>query len=149
MKREVKKNILEILKTCPIGTELYTPLCGKVTLHNIFDNSIEVKNDNNDTIIFNEDGSARGFFNGYAKSGECLLFPSEYNKNWREFTTNSSFMPFDKVIGNNDHEWHIDFFERYDLKDNFPYICMTDSYKKCLPYNEETAKLIGTWNDED
>jgi hypothetical protein len=80
------KKVLEILKTCPIGTELYTPLCGKVKLNNIFDDSIEVKNESNDSIIFNEDGSVRGFFNGYAKSGECLLFPDKYNYDWKAFS---------------------------------------------------------------
>lgn len=59
------------------------------------------------------------------------------------------FKPFDKVIVRAyDKYWRIDFFEHYN-KDvvYYPYQCMIDSYKECLPYNEETAKLIGTCED--
>lgn len=150
--REIKEKVLEILKTCPVGTELYTPLCGKVILNNIFDDSIEVKNESNDSIIFNEDGSVRGFFNGYAKSGKCLLFPDKYNYDWEAFSKRIKFpfKVFDKVIvRKNRQHWHIDFYERFDhVNDpNYPYICMTNVWNECIPYNEKNAELIGTRND--
>jgi hypothetical protein len=59
-----------------------------------------------------------------------------------------SFKPFDKVVVRDECTWHIDFFERYlPGNDTFPYECMHQSWKHCLPFNEETAKLIGTKDD--
>lgn len=55
--------------------------------------------------------------------------------------------PFDKVVvrcGEAD-KWSIDFFSH---KISNGYICTGDAYfGYCLPYNEETAKLIGTTNN--
>ena len=55
--------------------------------------------------------------------------------------------PFDKVVircGKAD-KWSIDFFSH---KTSNGYICTGDTwFGYCLPYNEETAKLIGTTKD--
>lgn len=55
--------------------------------------------------------------------------------------------PFDKVVvrcGKAD-KWSIDFFS---YKASNGYICTGDAwFGYCLPYNEETAKLVGTTND--
>lgn len=54
------------------------------------------------------------------------------------------FKPFDKVIVRTYYsKWHIDFFSHY-MKNNNCYVTTSGYYDKCLPYNEETAKLIGT-----
>jgi len=55
--------------------------------------------------------------------------------------------PFDKVVVRcGDYSWHVDFFssknEEYKI-----YICVGGNWTKCLPYTEETAKLIGTCNN--
>lgn len=57
------------------------------------------------------------------------------------------FKPFDKVIVrcSEADKWSIDFFS---YKTSNRYICTGDSwFAYCLPYNEETAKLIGTKNN--
>lgn len=57
------------------------------------------------------------------------------------------FKPFDKVVVrcNKVDRWSVDFFS-YKVSDG--YICTGDAwFKYCLPYNEETAKLIGTTNN--
>ena len=55
--------------------------------------------------------------------------------------------PFDKVVvrcGEAD-KWSIDFFS-YKVSNG--YICTGDAwFGYCLPYNEETAKLVGTTNN--
>lgn len=55
--------------------------------------------------------------------------------------------PFDKVVvrcGETD-KWSIDFFS-YKVSNG--YICTGDAwFGYCLPYNEETAKLVGTTNN--
>ena len=57
--------------------------------------------------------------------------------------------PFDKVLvrdGNGD-SWKISFFERKDKNNkDYPYACMNGDYAECIPYNEETAHLLGTDN---
>lgn len=57
------------------------------------------------------------------------------------------FKPFDKVVvrcGKAD-KWSIDFFS-YKVSNG--YICTGDAwFGYCLPYNEETAHLLGTTND--
>lgn len=55
--------------------------------------------------------------------------------------------PFDKVIVrcSKSDNWSIDFFS-YKVSNG--YICTGDAwFKYCLPYNEETAKLVGTTNN--
>lgn len=62
-------------------------------------------------------------------------------------TSDPIFKPFDKVVVRDEGTWHIDLFERYKPGEEFPYEGMHQSWKHCLPYNEETAKLIGTKDD--
>ena len=57
--------------------------------------------------------------------------------------------PFDKVIVrcSKADNWSIDFFS-YKVPNG--YICTGDAwFKYCLPYNEETSKLVGTTNNVD
>ena len=59
------------------------------------------------------------------------------------------FKPFDKVICRDSDAdiWKANFFSHYDAKAYFPFFCNDCGYKYCLPYNEKTAKLIGTTNN--
>lgn len=54
--------------------------------------------------------------------------------------------PFDRVITRTPYTpWTANFFSHIDsdgVKN-----CIDDKYLMCLPYNEETAKLIGTTNN--
>lgn len=78
-----------------------------------------------------------------------------YSKNKKDIIENW-LLPFDKVIGRkgSNHKWEINLFDHYDIDelsypayDRFPYHCLSEKYAYCLPYNEETMKLIGTTND--
>ena len=63
----------------------------------------------------------------------------EYNK------PKCELKPFDKVVvRNSGGRWTIDFFS---FKVPGLYACIGSSWNFCLPYNENTAKLIGTTND--
>lgn len=93
---ETKLNIAKILKDCPSGTKLYSPLFGDCVF-----NRVEFKEDGTYTIkvtvlsgnlitnnfSFNSDGTYmcaidRGVYSGI---GECLLFPSKDNRDWSKF----------------------------------------------------------------
>ena len=71
-------NIAEILKDCPKGTKLYSPLCGECTLHSVIDNYIKVE----DKEEYIRDFLSNGKITLY---GECQLFPSKENRDWSTF----------------------------------------------------------------
>ena len=61
------------------------------------------------------------------------------------------FKPFDKIVGFEEanEEWVCDMFSHYAKDDSRDIIIGIGgfAYLKALPFNEETAKLIGTTND--
>ncbi len=56
------------------------------------------------------------------------------------------FEPFDRVVVRyNDNTWRATIFSHVDIEARvYKYVCINDRYEQCLPYNEQTAKLIGT-----
>lgn len=59
------------------------------------------------------------------------------------------FKPFDKVLGRNekDEVWEAELFSNYREESQYPFRCIGFSRKYCIPYNEETAHLLGTTDD--
>jgi len=61
------------------------------------------------------------------------------------------FLPFDRIVVrcNDDAEdWQANIFSHYaDKNTEYPYKTITEYYNECLPYNDKTAKLIGTTDD--
>lgn len=64
------------------------------------------------------------------------------------------FKPFDKVLCRNskDDTWEADFFARLTRKEidytqSGKYLCVGDLWMYCIPYNEETAHLLGTTDE--
>lgn len=80
------------------------------------------------------------------KFDERPLFMLEIPKSEEKF--GNTLNPFDKVLvrDNNMDEWKADFFSNYK-EDVFRYGCVSGSYIKCIPYNEQTKHLLGTKND--
>ena len=85
MEKNNNINIAEILKDCPEGMKLYSPLFGEVTLGKSGSDNISVfsKKDNGD-IIFNTFAENGLFYSGYSQS-QCLLFPSSEMRDWTKF----------------------------------------------------------------
>lgn len=59
------------------------------------------------------------------------------------------FKPFDKVLvrNNDDYDdeiWKADIFSHYDADNVYPYACVGDYWKECIPYNDSTKHLLGT-----
>ena len=87
-------NIAEILKDCPEGTKLYSPICGDCTFEKIHLNiSIVVCTQDYRTITFNVYGQ---YFRDF-DNAECLLFPSKENRDWNTFIKVE--IPFEPKIG--------------------------------------------------
>ena len=58
--------------------------------------------------------------------------------------------PFDKVLvhDNGDDLWRCEFFNFINNANiTFPYVGLYESYKYCIPYNEETKHLVGTTDE--
>lgn len=79
-----KINIAEILKDCPKGMKLYSPIYGKVELWKVNSNSvysIMIATSIDRPGSFTSDGR---LYEKYPSS-ECLLFPSSEMRDWRRF----------------------------------------------------------------
>lgn len=85
MEKKNNINIAEILKDCPKGTKLYSPICGEVELSQICNDcykySIIVKTVMGDSLSFAKDG--RLYIQYF--DAECLLFPSSEMRDWTKF----------------------------------------------------------------
>lgn len=59
------------------------------------------------------------------------------------------FNPFDKVLGRNEKDdvWEAELFSHYREESQYPFRCIGFSRKYCIPYNEETAHLLGTTDE--
>lgn len=88
-------NIAEILKHCPKGTTLYSPICGDCKLREIeitfCFTEIHCIAEKNCDISFDEYG--RFEYDG----GECLLFPSKENRDWSTFNDTKRFKKGDFI----------------------------------------------------
>ena len=72
-------NIADILKDCPKGTKLYSPICGNCKLLKIYNGlGLDVINDTDEVFNFSYDGR-------YNLNGECCIFPSKDNRDWKTF----------------------------------------------------------------
>ena len=81
---ENKINIAEILKDCPKGMELYSPIYGKVQLLEVDSNSeysIKTVTSIDRPGSFTSDGR---LYENYP-SAECLIFPSREMRDWTRF----------------------------------------------------------------
>ena len=142
-------NLVEILKGCPSGVKLYSPLYGDITFDNIYLNlkyPIRTKE-----ACFTSDGRYISDFNG-----ECMLFPAKDQRDWAKFERFwdkpkvdkfdvNTLQPFDKVLTRCDdsEKWGIDLFGYFD--NLYKGVCCLDAYlQMCIPYNDETKHLVGT-----
>jgi hypothetical protein len=62
-----------------------------------------------------------------------------------------TLQPFDKVLVKEEEEseyWTGDLFLYFDNSSSYQFVGIHDSYKYCIPYNEETKHLLGTSDEE-
>ena len=78
-------NLVSILKHCPKGTKLYSPIFGEVTLYSVNDKIIDVIATNyNDETTHIEFSRLGRLILGYSNA-ECVLFPSKDQRDWSKF----------------------------------------------------------------
>lgn len=151
-------NLCEILKGCPTGTKLWSPVWGNMTLIQINDVGIYpivLSADGFNNVSLHSDGRMYG-----VKESECILFPSKEQRDWSKFKVPTEeskvsvkrfnpeeFKPFDKVLVRDflNEDWMADFFEKIDENGvHYNATCVTSHWVQCIPYNEETKHLLGT-----
>lgn len=127
-------DIFEILKDEEYGTELYTPICGRVWYSGMANDKDSAK------AIWTEDEAGREHFfdkNGKIdKEGEILLFPSKEMRDW------SKFFKKGDVLVHRDGDIHV-IFEGF--KDNRYTMFKSKHYlwKECFEdYSKEQSEMV-------
>ena len=144
-------NLVEILKDCPEGTKLYSPVLGEVDFVRI----------SNDDISFHirvrvrygmYTFSSQGRFCNI-EQGECLLFPSKDQRDWSKFNIKKpkfdpkTLQPFDKVLARFSHDaiWKCTLFSHENKEEcTYKYVTMNYDHRYCIPYNDDTKHLVGS-----
>lgn len=153
MEKENKSlNLCEKLAGCPKGTKLWSPLFGECRFVKII--GID------DRVVV--DSPAIAGFSLFDKHGhyfitseECLLFPSRDNRDWDswecpkpkvEHFDPKTFQPFDKVLvrDEDDAVWACDLFACLRRREPYPVVTVSNLWRCCVPYNEDTKHLIDT-----
>lgn len=145
-------NILKIIKKAPKDHRYYCTILGNVEIE-IDSNNLEYPlcaYTSRGRISFNKEGH---YFND-DDFGECVLFPSRDLRDWKEFELllnknkeeehEYSFKPFDKVLVRDalTAKWRCNIYSHYNDKDkDFPYICVFNNFKYCIPYEGNEDKV--------
>ena len=150
-------DLTKILKDRPKGTKFYSSIYGEVEVAIFCDDNYPIKvfcptitGIVTPLCYLSKDGRYNRQFNG-----ECTLFPSKDQRDWSKFSAPwynkekfdpKTLKPFDKVIGRDlvSSKWECNLFSHIAESTNYPYRCIGNYYKLCIPYNDETKHLVGT-----
>ena len=113
----------------------------------LFDDEVE----SSEEYRFATEEEKRLLFNALANEGKAW---DAEKKQIVDLKPKVEFKPFDKVLCRNskDDTWEADFFARLTRKEidytqSGKYLCVGDLWMYCIPYNEETAHLLGTTDE--
>ena len=156
-------DLTNILKDCPEGFQLYSPIFGTVYFKKVTPYTVHVDTIREIEAIFRQNGK---YFSEY-EEGECTLFPSKEQRDWSKFKApwynNEKFdpktlKPFDKVLVKqedlDDFTWSASLFSHlttiHDDVINIDYLIAETTKcasSFCIPYNEDTKHLVGTTDE--
>ncbi|MEE1088397.1 MAG: hypothetical protein UIC63_05480 [Bacteroidaceae bacterium] len=165
-----KLNLAEILKDCPKGTKLWSPLCGECEFDSLNMGTIICKKQNAQEITFTSGGY---YMIPVFDNCECVIFPSKDQRDWSKFQR--TFKDGDVIyvstrrnswvsIFKNDTEYQIFSYTDLNLDNNNFYGSDKETMSLCLhkailekrfATEEEKEKLFQaikehgyTWNAE-
>ena len=156
-------DLTKILKYCPEGFKLYSPMFGEVEFKEICVSSrYAIKTSCFHSLL---SFTKKGLYYDCA-GAECLLFPSAEQRDWSKFTAPwykkekfdpKTLQPFDKVLvrdsdgttlvaEQDEARWKCALYSHERGNESIPYkYATTDSpYVYCIPYNDDTKHLVGT-----
>lgn len=132
-------DIYEILKDVEYGTELYTPMCGKVVLTCLTSSNEMIRTDKY-TRIYRFDKNGR-----WEKEGEVMLFPSAEMRDWSKFFKKGDVLEFvgdEKVQGTCT-------FEKYEDETKIRFIGRYVKEKEVLNPNRSATFRTVDWVKSD
>ena len=136
-------DIYEILKDEERGTELYTPICGRVWHSGIANDKDSAK------AIWTEDEDGREHFfdkNGKIyKEGEVLLFPSNEMRDWSKFFRKGDVLEYagDKGVQGTC------IFEKFEDETKTRFLGRYVKEKECLYYKRASSFRTADWVKSD
>ena len=136
-------DIYEILKDEERGTELYTPICGRVWHSGIANDKDSAK------AIWTEDEDGREHFfdkNGkVSKEGEVLLFPSNEMRDWSKLFKKGDVLEFsgDKGVQGTCT------FEKFEDETKTRFLGRFVKEKECLYYKRASSFRTADWVKSD
>lgn len=133
-----------------LSANLVSYYVNKDTCDNLFfANSFIQHNEHN--IRYATEEEKQQLFSALEKKGKAW---DAEKKQFVDLKPKVEFKPFDKVLCRNskDDTWEADFFARLTRKEidytqSGKYLCVRDLWMYCIPYNEETAHLLGTTDE--
>ena len=153
-----KINIAELLKDCPKGMELYSPIFGEVYLDKIRPHLAIVVTTNKEQDDFKEEFLYDG---RYGMNGECMLFPSKDKTTWEGFAPPCKFRDGDILFVKSAYDWISIYkesendeklyiylaiqnssYHTYILYDDYPLCCKEDISEIRIATEEEKQKLF-------
>lgn len=153
MEKEKKRlNLCEKLAGCPVGTKLWSPLFGECRFVKIMGIADCVVVDSPAVLGFSVFDMYGRYFDA---PGECMLFPSKDNRDWDNWECPKpkverfdpeTFQPFDKILARDQDntDWYCDFFACLRRREPYPVVTVSNLWRCCVPYNEDTKHLIDT-----
>lgn len=149
-------DLIKILKDCPKGWVFYSSIFGEVHFSGIEEFAVY-------PIIF---VSSSGSICSTTKEGkhyvdydgECTLFPSKEQRDWSNFTATwqstqkfdpNTLMPYDKVLVRDcaSEKWLCTLFSHITKEEVYAYKCLGSSWYCCIPFNEDTKHLAGSYDE--
>ena len=126
-------------------------LCFYVSLNEMFGLLFDDEVESSEEYRFATEEEKRLLFNALANEGKAW---DAEKKQIVDLKPKFELKPFDKVLCRNskDDTWEADFFARLTRKEidytqSGKYLCVGDLWMYCIPYNEETAHLLGTTDE--
>jgi hypothetical protein len=139
-------------KSVAICRKIYKhTLCFYVSLNEMFGLLFDDEMESSEEYRFATEEEKQQLFDALEKEGKAW---DAEKKAILDLKPKCEFKPFDKVLCRNskDDTWEADFFARLTRKEidytqSDKYLCVGDLWMYCIPYNEETAHLLGTTDD--
>ena len=121
-------------------------LCFYVSLNEMFGLLFDDEVESSEEYRFATEEEKQQLFDALAKEGKAW---DAEKKQVVDLKPKFEFKPFDKVLGRNEKDdvWEAELFSHYREESQYPFRCIGFSRKYCIPYNEETAHLLGTTDD--
>lgn len=165
-------NIAELLKDCPKGMELYSPIFGKVYLDKVRPHLAIVVITDKGQGDFKEEFLYDG---RYGMNGECMLYPSKSKTTWEGFVPpckykDGDFLTYNSTVGTtifihrnkkDEHTYKTSFYVALNGRgklleyNKYTLVALNGNAETCLATEEEKQKLFKVikdngyrWNEE-